>query len=115
MSQQALAEHLGVSRGAVSNWESANGCSPSVERLSRVATLCGVSFPWLATGQGPMVVTGAESGAPSAAPTTVLCPFELHLLQAYRRAPDQLKKLLQDLALLRIIPMSRSRLGRSVG
>src|SRR5690606_7784573 len=52
ISQQQLAERLKVTRGAVANWEGANGVVPATERLQRIAQETGVSFEWLATGRG---------------------------------------------------------------
>ena len=50
--QTALALRLDVRRSAVSQWESAEGTTPSVPHLIRIALETGVSFEWLATGRG---------------------------------------------------------------
>lgn len=50
-SQDKLAEIVGVSRGACSQWE--NGQSvPSVKNLAILARKLGVRFEWLSTGRG---------------------------------------------------------------
>ena len=53
LSQQALANTLGVTRSAVSNWESDSVC-PATDRLAILATTLQVGFEWLATGRGDM-------------------------------------------------------------
>jgi transcriptional regulator with XRE-family HTH domain len=52
-SQAELARRVGVERSAVTQWESANGTTPSVAHLCDIATETGVCFEWLATGRGP--------------------------------------------------------------
>ena len=46
LSQMELAERLGVSRQAVSRWESGD-TTPSVDKLKALAKLYGVSLDWL--------------------------------------------------------------------
>jgi transcriptional regulator with XRE-family HTH domain len=98
LSQQALANTLGVTRSAVSNWESDSVC-PATDRLAILATTLQVGFEWLATGRGEMRV-GAGSADPGAA--LVECPHELDLLRAYRRAPARVKALLREMAQLQL-------------
>jgi transcriptional regulator with XRE-family HTH domain len=113
MSQQALAEALGVTRSAVSNWESSGSARPATDRLAMLASALQVSFEWVATGRGDMSLPGGRGAATVAdAAAVVDCPHELHLLQAYRRAPDRVKVLLQDMARLHAPPLSRARLPR---
>lgn len=50
MSSQALAESLGVTRGAVGNWELGQGVKR--ENLQKIANVFKASFEWLATGRG---------------------------------------------------------------
>ena len=50
ISQSRLAQILGVTRSACSQWESAQGTAPRRERLEQLANLLGVSYEWLATG-----------------------------------------------------------------
>jgi transcriptional regulator with XRE-family HTH domain len=55
VSQEEFAARLGVSRGAVAQWEMEKGTSPSVKNLEQVAIHSGFAFEWLATGRGPRV------------------------------------------------------------
>lgn len=55
LSQEALALELGVSRGAVAQWEMRNGTAPTVENMGALARRTGVFFEWLGTGIGPVV------------------------------------------------------------
>lgn len=52
ISQSRLAELLGVTRSACSQWESVHGTAPRSQRLEQIATLLGVNYEWLATGRG---------------------------------------------------------------
>ena len=54
MSQRALAEQLGISRGAVANWEGSRPGRPSTDNLRKMSARTGVSFEWLASGHGEM-------------------------------------------------------------
>ena len=51
LSQMELANQLGVSRQAVSRWESGD-TTPSVDKLKTLARIYGVSLDWLLKGQG---------------------------------------------------------------
>lgn len=98
-SQQALADKLGVTRSAVSNWESDSGVSPATERLAVLAGTLHVSFEWIATGRGEMRLgPGMQDLIATDCGALVDCPHELQLLQAYRRAPARVKALLQEMA-----------------
>jgi transcriptional regulator with XRE-family HTH domain len=55
LSQVELAKKLGISRGAVANWESANDAHPAASRMVKLAVLTGVSVEWLVTGRGRMI------------------------------------------------------------
>lgn len=59
MSQEELAERLGVSRQAVSKWESGQS-SPDVEKIVAASELFGVTTDWLLKGVRP-----AEEPAPA--------------------------------------------------
>ncbi len=52
MTQTDLADRIGVGRGAVAQWESATGSSPSMEHLIAIALQTGVHLEWLGTGRG---------------------------------------------------------------
>lgn len=51
LSQQALADLIGVSRSALAQWETSMS-SPSLDNLRKMAETLEVSFEWLATGRG---------------------------------------------------------------
>ena len=56
LSQQALADLIGVSRSALAQWETQMS-SPSLENLRKMAEILQVSFEWLATGRGNQYLT----------------------------------------------------------
>jgi transcriptional regulator with XRE-family HTH domain len=89
LSQQQLAELLGISRGAVANWESANGVLPASERLQRIALATKVSFEWLATGRGTQPYTLSLEDISAGDMEIVEDPMELRLLRAFRAAPQR--------------------------
>lgn len=98
VSQRELAEHLGVSRGAVANWESDNGTFPATERLQSIALVTGVSFEWLATGRGQVTHDGVLGEVPAAAMEVVDDPVELRLLQAFRGSSRRRQSQILDFA-----------------
>lgn len=55
LSQEALALDLGVSRGAIAQWEMEEGTTPSVDNLIALARRSGLAFEYLATGRGPKI------------------------------------------------------------
>jgi transcriptional regulator with XRE-family HTH domain len=59
-SQAELARRVGVERSAVTQWERAQGTTPSVAHLAKIAIETSVCFEWLATGRGP---SSPEPGA----------------------------------------------------
>lgn len=116
ISQQALAETLGVTRSAVSNWESDSGVRPATDRLAVLAKTLQVGFEWIATGRGEMRMCGGANDKFAADSIVVVdCPHEIQLLQAYRRAPAKVKALLQEMASLNSPSQSRRRMIRPVG
>lgn len=54
-SQKWLSIETNVTQTSVSDWES-NNTTPTVTNLATVATVLEVSFEWLATGRGEMVM-----------------------------------------------------------
>lgn len=110
ISQQALAGTLGVTRSAVSNWESDRSVRPATDRLAVMALALHVGFEWLATGRGEMrLCPEARNASAAEGSAMVECPHELNLLLAYRRAPARVKALLQEMANLHA-PPSRQRM-----
>lgn len=84
LTQAALAEEIGIGASAVAQWELPNGTSPTAEHLERIATVCGVSFEWLATGRG-LAVSGVEEAPALRASEFANDEFEDRLLIAFRR------------------------------
>ena len=63
LTQNALAEKLGISRGSVSQWVSSNiatRTAPSKENLSRLAELSGISIDWLWNGHESLAIKAAD-------------------------------------------------------
>lgn len=56
MTQHQLAARMHVTRSAVANWEINARPKPSLAHLVRLALVLGVSFEWLATGRGDMLL-----------------------------------------------------------
>ena len=71
LSQMELANQLGVSRQAVSRWESGD-TTPSVDKLKALAKLYGVSLDWLfgdtADGEPPEAAKPEADRNPDEAP-----------------------------------------------
>ena len=70
LSQQQLADQVGVTRASCSQWER-NVSAPSVNHLAEVARLLELQFEWLATGRGQkdfVVTSGKVSEPPPATP-----------------------------------------------
>ena len=51
ISQQKLAQHMGITRGAVGHWLSGRR-EPSLDELQKIATFLNVSYGWLTSGEG---------------------------------------------------------------
>jgi len=54
LTQAQLALLIGVHRSAVAQWEQANGTTPSIAHLAKIADVLEISCEWLATGRGRM-------------------------------------------------------------
>lgn len=92
LSQEALAKLIGVSRGAVANWECTDGAIPATGRLGKIAKATGVSFEWLATGRGRIRPNhGPCNSAMSAEGGD---PVERRLLAAFRATPVRVRKII---------------------
>lgn len=92
LSQEILAAKLGVTRGAVSNWERADGSVPAKDRLEKIATTTEVSYEWLATGRGHMKHTQTYDNIPAIDADWIEDPDERHLLAGYRAAPERVRQ-----------------------
>lgn len=97
ISQARLAQMLGVTRSACSQWESKGGTAPRRERLLEIAELLGVSYLWLSTGKG-----APENGIAEPRPRYPrLTAEERQLLKLYGAlSPEARRSLLAFLAAL---------------
>lgn len=96
LSQADLAQHIGVSRTAVANWESSKSRTrPSSGRLEAISHLAGVSWEWLATGRGSAAVS--DDSVLAADADLVEDPIERRLLQLFRQGTDKYKRALMAL------------------
>lgn len=90
LSQQALAQLVGVHRSAVAQWEREDGCHPRVVNLARIALATSVQFEWLATSRGRMTFQSDIGGGEE--PPAVLLEYSAHC-QVEARALCALRKL----------------------
>lgn len=97
LSQEQLAIALGVTRGAVANWECSDAVLPASARLAKLAQITGVAYEWLATGRGNMTMA-AEMESPAVEGVMVYDEQELQLLQAFRRLDSISRRQLVSLA-----------------
>lgn len=92
ISQAALADVVGVQRGAVAQWERRCGSHPSMHHLVAIAIATGVHLEWLGTGRGPMK-PGIEAWANSVRiDDFAQDEIETDFLQALRQLPLTLRK-----------------------
>ena len=97
LSQQKLADLLGVKRSAVANWEAVNGPSPSSNNLEGLTRLLQVNHEWLAVGRGEMKLSGHWHDVPVVDAELVDNPFERRLLEAWRSMPAKPRVLFLEL------------------
>ncbi len=111
LSQQQLADMVGVQRSAVSHWESSQAKNPSVEHLRQFAMVTQVQFEWLVTGRGAMALSNDVrlDSVPTAEALLVDEPIELRLLHAFRDVSAQSRVSLVDI----IEQLASQRTGRS--
>lgn len=98
ISQARLAELLGITRSACSQWESDEGTAPRSQRLEQIAALLGVSYEWLATGRGQQTGVNESPEVYSAS----LRPDQKELLAYYNRLSAKSRTTL--LAFLKTLP-----------
>jgi len=92
LTQNELADKVGVRRSAVAQWEQVAGTKPSVSNLCQIAVVTQVCFEWLATGRGAM-----NMGDTHQASAVVMSEFahdelESRLLHAIRRMGSARKR-----------------------
>jgi transcriptional regulator with XRE-family HTH domain len=113
MSQNQLAQAVGVQRSAVSHWEAPVGKNPSVSHLREIALVAGTQFEWLATGRGEMPLSKDMQLDSIATAEALLVedPLEFRLVEAFRAAP-----LRSRLSLLEVMEeLAAQRMGRTNG
>ena len=113
MSQNQLAQAVGVQRSAVSHWEAPLGKNPSVSHLREIALVAGTQFEWLATGRGEMPLSKDMQLDSIATAEALLVedPLEFRLVEAFRAAPLRTR-----LSLLEVMEeLAAQRLGRANG
>jgi transcriptional regulator with XRE-family HTH domain len=109
LSQAELAEKLGISRGTVANWESANDAHPATSRMVKLAVLTGVSFEWLVTGRGRMAYEPDQEEVPAVDGDLVYDVTERRLLNAFRRSSARAKSLVLQMTESHALKARRSR------
>lgn len=113
MSQNQLAQAVGVQRSAVSHWEAPLGKNPSVSHLREIALVAGTQFEWLATGRGEMPLSKDMQLDSIATAEALLIedPLEFRLVEAFRAAPLRTR-----LSLLEVMEeLAAQRVGRTNG
>lgn len=97
LTQEQLADRLGLTRSAVGQWESDKlQTCPSTEHLLSLAEQLDVSFEWLATGRGHM--HNHYIAQPTAAYTNeVLTPKERLFINRFRALNERKRQVMQDL------------------
>lgn len=111
-SQEAFAAQLGVSRGAVAQWEMPAGTAPTVDNLAKIASLSGVAFEWLVTGRGQKI-HGHPAEVDERRSNEAVTPADL-LDQAVCAAVSRLTQA-EKKALLKLLTRSGSDPGRQPG
>lgn len=92
LSQQNLAERVGVQRSAVAQWERKDGSLPSMQHLIEIALATGVTLEWLGTGRGP-VKPDAETWIPAVSGIDYAQDdTELECLRALRHLPHRVRE-----------------------
>ena len=99
LSQQALAELVGVQRSAVSNWESSGPVQPAAANLIAIAKATNVSMEWLATGRGPMQLShDPHMDVLAVDGELVDIPIERELLELFRKMSNRSQNILMELS-----------------
>lgn len=97
LTQLEMAEHLGINRSAVAQWERLDGgTNPSIAHLTEIAEVTRVGFEGLATGRGSPR-RRRVSKPPTFAHDQVINEFESQCLQWLRRVPKRRQALVVQL------------------
>ena len=70
LSQQAIADHFGLSAQAVSQWETGT-TKPGADRIAALARLLHANLEWLINGQGPQAPPGVSATGETSATISV--------------------------------------------
>jgi transcriptional regulator with XRE-family HTH domain len=100
-SQSHLADHIGVKRSAVAQWERKDGPNPTMEHMSRLALVTGVCLEWLGTGRGPATAEAANAAPAMLASDYTQDDLEAECLMAFRRL--QLAQRAQVVAIMHVL------------
>jgi len=87
-----LARQVGVRPSAAVQWEAEHGTTPSVENLSRIATVTGIAFEWLATGRGGKAIRQDGETEAVALSDFAQNPYEERWLRIGRKVPPRLRE-----------------------
>jgi transcriptional regulator with XRE-family HTH domain len=85
LTQAQLALCLGVHRSAVAQWEQHMGTMPNVVNLEKIAESLEISFEWLATGRGQMLLGPAYDSRERVPSEFARDEMEERMLQASRQ------------------------------
>ena len=98
LSQQALADLLGVQRSSVSNWESTSPVRPTSANLIGIAEATCTSVEWLATERGSMQLGhDAAMDTPALDAELVDLPYERELLGLFRAMSQRSQTIVMEL------------------
>ena len=95
LNQRELAEHFGVSRGAITQWENPPGKKqsiPTVDKFPKLAKVCDVDLIWLLTGEGmPRPIPGVSQDVLEAIPDMEKTSegYQRDLVKAFMRALEE--------------------------
>ena len=92
LTQNELAEKIGVRRSAVSQWEQEVGTRPNATNLCQIATYTNVRHEWLATGRGPMRTDESHQESALVIAEFAQDDLESRLLVAIRRMGNVRKR-----------------------
>jgi transcriptional regulator with XRE-family HTH domain len=107
LSQQSLANLLGVRRSAVGNWEAVNGTHPSCAHLERLACVLQVPHEWLTTGRGDIGLPMQWDDTRSDSAIRAEDRSEAKLLRVWRTLPGRTRAAL--LEMLESIPQEKCK------